>query len=222
MSRRRFALCAGALVAFVFVTTSLAGLHSARRSTRSTGTTQSHSTIIRDEPSAMPGKRLDIDLATGGGIHIRGQDSNQVSVEYAKAEEDCPDAQVDVRQTDAGVSVTSRYLIERHVRQCSMEIMILVPKRYDIQIRSAGGAIEISDVDGAITGHTGGGELYLSRLRGELELRTGGGEIHVLDSHLEGSVRTGGGAAVLQNVSGGLEASSGSGPVIRRGKGKSI
>ena len=88
--------------------------------------------------------------------------------------------------------------------------------------RSAGGAIEISDVDGAITGHTGGGELYLSRLRGELELRTGGGEIHVLDSHLEGSVRTGGGAAVLQNVSGGLEASSGSGPVIRRGKGKSI
>ena len=219
---RRLILCAGVLLALTFAVASQAGgwrhSSSSRSTSRSTRSVNTQSTIIRDEPSVMPGRRLDIDLVTGGGIHIEGVATNEVSVEYSDSEDKCPDAAFDVKQTETGVSVRSHYRTERNTHYCSMEIMIRVPRRYDIHIESSGGAVEIANVEGTIEGRTGGGELYLSRLNGSLDLKTGGGEITVKDSKLDGSIATGGGKAVLENVTGGLQASSGSGPVIRRGR----
>src|SRR5438552_1541535 len=167
----RLALCAGALLALTLAVASQASgwKHSSSsrsysRSTRSTGSIHAHSTVILDEPSVMPGKRLDIDLATGGGIHIEGVTANEVSVDYSRAEDKCPDAEDEVNKTETGVSVRSRSQTERNTHYCSLEIMIRVPRRYDIHIQSSGGAIEIANVEGTIEGRTGGGELYLSRL----------------------------------------------------------
>ena len=211
-SNRLRSLTAATLIALAcFTTGAIAGSRS-RTHTRTT-----HSTELRDDPSSMPGKRLDIELRTGGGLRIEGRDGNVVTVQYVKDDVTCPDAQIDVDHDERGVSVKSHYDREGGSHNCSIQLVIRVPKHYDVHIESAGGGMLISDIDGTIDGHTGGGEMDLERLAGTVTLATGGGGIHVRDSRVSGRVSTGGGEVVLENVSRELEASSGSGPVRRRG-----
>jgi hypothetical protein len=204
------------------VTSFAAGAIASNHSRSRVHSTHTQSTIITDEPSVSPGKRLDIDLATGGGLSIEGTDAHQVSVSFSHDEETCPDAEVHTEQVSTGVQVTSRYTHEGGSHNCSMELIIKVPKRFDLHIHSAGGSVAIANVEGAIDGTTGGGQLELDHLKGTIQLKTGGGQIHVTDSQLEGDVSTGGGHVLLENVSKGLRASSGSGPVVRRGRSRSL
>jgi hypothetical protein len=218
----RFVSRASVTLAAITVTCFAAGAIAGSHFHSHVHSTQSHSTVISDEPSVMPGKRLDIDLITGGGLSIAGGDANEVSVSYSNDDGQCPDAEVNTEKVSTGVRVTSRFNHEGGSHNCSMNLIIKVPKRYDLHIHSAGGSIAISNVEGTISGMTGGGELELQHLRGTIELKTGGGQIHVANSRLEGSVSTGGGHVVLENVSDGLRASSGSEPVVRRGRSKSL
>jgi len=97
---------------------------------------------------------------------------------------------------------------------------IRVPRRFDVRLRSGGGDLTITDVEGNFDGTSGGGTIVLERLRGRASLSTGGGEIRVDDVSLSGSVSTGGGKVTLSRVSGGLRGSSGSGPVVYGDRGE--
>jgi DUF4097 and DUF4098 domain-containing protein YvlB len=118
------------------------------------------------------------------------------------------------RESDGGVRVGARFVRSRGNTSSSNQFEILVPRRYDVRLSSAGGSLTIIGVEGRFTGHTGGGEITLERVTGSARLTTGGGEVLVRDSDLSGSVQTGGGLVRLSNVRGGLRGSSGSGPVI--------
>jgi DUF4097 and DUF4098 domain-containing protein YvlB len=89
-----------------------------------------------------------------------------------------------------------------------------VPKSFDVRVKSSGGSVSITGVDGRFTGNTGGGEINIQKSNGDVDLRTGGGDIYVSDSNVNGSVATGGGVVKIQRVNGNLVGSSGSGPVV--------
>jgi hypothetical protein len=89
-----------------------------------------------------------------------------------------------------------------------------VPRRFDVRLRSGGGAVTIEGVEGSFRGQTGGGELVFEHVKGSSRLSTGGGDISVTDCDLSGSVSTGGGTVKFSRVRGGLRGSSGSGPII--------
>jgi hypothetical protein len=176
----------------------------------------------RYQIGAKPGQLLEIELDTGAGLGIIGWDRKEVVVETHWRESKCPDARVDVVTTDRGIRVTSKYAPDTgDIHNCSMQIEIHVPKKFDVVVRSSGGGIELVDVRGVFQGHTGGGDLRLDKVRGKVELTTGGGEIEVKDSDLDGKVETGGGHVSFDNVSGPVRASSGSEPGIKRGKTRS-
>jgi beta-lactamase regulating signal transducer with metallopeptidase domain len=171
------------------------------------------STFERTFGSARGGT-LTLDLNTGGGVTVRGWDDDQVRVRAMLAGPDWRDVDVEIDREDNGVRVETRFLRRRGNHSTSNHFEIMVPRRYNVRLSSAGGSLTLIGLEGRFTGHTGGGELTLDRLTGSANLTTGGGEIDARDSDLSGSVSTGGGTVRLSNISGGLRGSSGSGPVV--------
>jgi DUF4097 and DUF4098 domain-containing protein YvlB len=169
---------------------------------------------LDDTMPAKPGGRLVLDLETGGSIEIHGWDRNEVGVHVELGGADWKTTQVAIAPESFGVGVSAVPTGNSHRQSTSHRFEIRVPARYDVRVRSAGGDVTIVGVEGTFEGRTGGGELLLSDARGRASLTTGGGDIEVSDSDLRGTVSTGGGTVKLSRVKGGLQGSSGSGPVI--------
>jgi hypothetical protein len=157
-----------------------------------------------------PGQRLDIDLETGGSLAIEAWDRNEVRVESDHEESDCPGARIRFSPTSTGVLLESDYESESGNYTCSLSFTIMVPRRFDIHVVSAGGELRVADVRGRLDGRTGGGNLELVGVRGTVRLRIGGGEIAARDCDMDGTLSTGGGAVRFENVVGEVVATSGS------------
>jgi DUF4097 and DUF4098 domain-containing protein YvlB len=169
---------------------------------------------LEREVEMSAGETLRVDLRPGGSIHIRGGEEERALVRFSLRGTD-PDAfRFEVERMRTGVEVTSERL--RRVNNVNVRVDIRVPRRCDLELRTAGGGITIRDIEGSIGGRTAGGELTLEDLSGTIELSTGGGEITLTDSRLDGTVRTGGGKVLVENVEGDIDASSGGGEVVYR------
>ena len=168
------------------------------------------------------GGKLTLNLATGGGVKITGTGGSSVSVSYKLS---CsPDCQISFDQSGSDVLVQTKFDRPGRSQTADGEFEIRVPSRFDVELDSMGGRLEIDSVTGAFTGETKGGEITLRGVEGEAKLRTMGGEIRVTDSTLDGSVQTMGGEVTIENVNGDLKGSSMGGDVryknVRRGDGK--
>ena len=166
--------------------------------------------------TASPGEELELDLETGADVSIQGWDEPRVEVNGTLGGRDWRDSQITVSRESGGVRVHSFYDRRARSQSSHHELTIRVPRRFDVDLESAGGDLAIRDVEGSFHGSTGGGSMMLTNLRGEAKLSTGGGEVNVSDSNLSGTVSTGGGGVRLSRISGGLRGNSGSGPVVYR------
>jgi beta-lactamase regulating signal transducer with metallopeptidase domain/DUF4097 and DUF4098 domain-containing protein YvlB len=164
--------------------------------------------------AASPGQRLELDLETGGSVKITGWNESRVLVRANLSGRDWSNTRVALERVTGGARLHSWQEPERDNSSTSHRFEIQVPKKFDVKLSSAGGGLEISQVEGEFRGNTGGGEIEIDHAKGRASLSTGGGSIHVSDSDLSGSVSTGGGEVLLSGVSGGLRGTSGSGPVI--------
>lgn len=158
------------------------------------------------------GGRLEIRLDTGAELRIVGGDSNVLTVSDDLGD-GCKDASIAMSGGPSKVTLKTTYRAGTgDVHTCSLRLLVRLPKRFDLQIKSSGGDLEIEHLEGTFKGGTGGGDLRLVQARGRAELETGGGSIEVRDSSLDGSVGTGGGSVKFANVSGGIVGHSGSEP----------
>jgi len=160
------------------------------------------------------GETLEVDLAPGGSIHIRGSDESGACIRVSFRDTDGEAFRFEFTRTRSGVEITSERL--RRVNNVDVRVDIQVPRRSDLRLKTAGGGISIRNIEGNISGRTAGGQLTLEDLTGSIELTTGGGAITLTDSRLDGHVRTGGGKVLLENVEGDIDARSGGGEVIYR------
>lgn len=168
---------------------------------------------VQREVEASPGERLEVSLR-GGSIEITGWDRNLVSVDATVSGRDAEDAGIDVRRTAAGVSVRQQHGGRSH--RGRVDLRIRVPHRFDLDLETMGGAIELENVRGTLRGRTHGGSLQLARLEGSLSMSTHGGNITLRDSVVDGSVQTMGGQVLLENVVGDVEGKSMGGNVVYR------
>jgi DUF4097 and DUF4098 domain-containing protein YvlB len=174
------------------------------------------SDTIEKEFKVAMGKKLELDLKTGGTIDITGWDKELVDINIRLSGRDARDSKVDFEETSAGVRVCSRQTGRSRNHGANLRFEIKVPKKFDIEIESNGGGISIANVEGTMRGRTMGGRLDLTKLRGYVDLKTMGGEISVTNSDLDGEVKTNGGRVLIQDVTGDLKGSSLGGQMIRK------
>ncbi len=160
------------------------------------------------------GKKLSLDLETGASLDIQGWDQEVVSVKFQKSGRDADECNVSFDESASGVEITSRYMGHGRSHSSDLDFQIMVPNRFDIEIDSMGGEVNIAKVQGKISGKTMGGELALADLKGALSLTTMGGDISLSNSVVDGEVKTMGGDVTLQDVTGTVQGSTMGGNVI--------
>jgi beta-lactamase regulating signal transducer with metallopeptidase domain len=163
---------------------------------------------------AKAGETLILNLDSGGSIHVSGWNEPQVSVRVRLGGQDWRDTEIEFERDGADLLLHSYQAVDRGSSSTSHHFEIRVPRRFNLEIQSAGGEIDLEDLEGDFSGNTGGGRVSIRKVEGRTKITTGGGEIEVIDSNLDGRVSTGGGMVKLSRVRGGLRGSSGSGPVI--------
>ncbi|HJQ68194.1 MAG TPA: DUF4097 family beta strand repeat-containing protein [Blastocatellia bacterium] len=158
------------------------------------------------------GKKLIIDLKTGGSLVIRGWDQDEVSVQA-----DGNDPQIfelDISDVPEGVRIYSRHFGNRRNYSSNLKFDIKVPRRFDVAIDTMGGGVTIEGVEGEFTGKTMGGALDLANVKGTARLTTMGGNITLKNSDLDGSLKTMGGRVLFEDVTGDVKGSSMGGNVV--------
>ena len=164
-----------------------------------------------------PGKQLKVNMTSGGSITVEGWDKKQVKIELDLGHSDLNESDIDISHNSKGVSIEVR--AEGHGRHYrSPDLLVFVPKKFDLDLQTMGGSIEITDVEGEIDGQTMGGSLKLAGLNGEIGLTTMGGSISVRDSKLDGELKTMGGSIEFDNVTGGIKANTMGGSVTMTNK----
>lgn len=161
------------------------------------------------------GKQLRVDMTTGGKINVEGWNKNQVKVELNIRRGKISEHDIDVDQDSRGVTIEVRE--NGHGgRSGGMELHVFVPNKFDLDLETMGGSINISNVEGEIEGQTMGGSLELDGLIGEITLTTMGGSISVKDSKLDGELKTMGGSIEFDNVTGEVKATTMGGSVTMK------
>ncbi len=169
---------------------------------------------IQKEFKVEKGKKLDVNLKTGGEMIITGWEKDLVTVKVHFKDTTPDQWDIQFNETSTGIKIESVYKSKWKSRHSSPNFEIQVPVQFDLELKTMGGEIKIERVEGEISGKTMGGDLKLQHLKGNIDLKTMGGEIILRDSDLDGKLKTMGGRVLFENVTGDVTGSSMGGNVI--------
>lgn len=198
---------------------------------------QSEATIQRTLEAAAGGT-LTVD-ASFGHILVRTHDGDgvEVTVERQVRERHAADRdrilgehRVDIRQEGNGVTVDvevpeearDRWRDDYRGTPLQVEIAVSVPRRFDLALETAGGHIDVADIEGDIRVHTSGGHLDLGNIAGAVRGETSGGHITLLGSTATADLHTSGGHIEIGEVDGDVTAETSGGHVTVRRSGGNV
>jgi len=98
-------------------------------------------------------------------------------------------------------------------RNLRIEYYISVPKEYNIDLYTAGGSIEVDDLNGEVRVETSGGSLHFEGINGPVEGKTSGGSISLESCTGDVDVKTSGGSISIGEVKGDVEAHTSGGSI---------
>ncbi|MDR8393163.1 DUF4097 domain-containing protein [Aliifodinibius sp. S!AR15-10] len=180
---------------------------------------------------------------SGGHITVEASETNTVRVEMyvqrngrdlSPSDTDLDDFDIDISQS--GDKVTA--IAERRGKvwnwgrnNISVSFVVYTPREMKTDLRTSGGHIAASGLDGDQRLSTSGGHLEMTTLKGTVDARTSGGHIEIRDfsgqmdartsgGHIEAenaegriNLRTSGGHISLRDLSGSVEASTSGGSI---------
>jgi DUF4097 and DUF4098 domain-containing protein YvlB len=164
------------------------------------------------------GKSLEVDMSAQYDITVTGWDNNMILVEADIEEEEKEVESIHFRHVDGNLKIGSGFL-----GRGGSELVIKVPKVFNVDLETLGGEIRIENIKGEILGKTMGGDLDFYDLNGPIAFTTMGGDVSVFNSQISGELKTMGGDLDFDNVVGTLKSSTMGGDIDfhSTGKGKS-
>jgi uncharacterized protein YcfL len=179
----------------------------------STDKTTAANNILNDKQTSKdfnvkPGGTIKVELNTSGSIQIEGWNKDLVRVDLKISGMDADNVSTELNQNGNDVNIKTEYKKNKRNNSQDLDIIIKVPYKFNTKFSTMGGDINISSVDGTMTGETMGGDLDLFKLKGYLDISTMGGDITLKDSEVDGKVETMGGEVLVENVKGDINASS--------------
>ncbi len=90
---------------------------------------------------------------------------------------------------------------------------ITVPQNFDIDLETAGGSIEVDDLNGKVMARTSGGSLSFGRIEGSIRAKTSGGSIRFEGGNADADLRTSGGSIRVGDVGGRLKVHTSGGSI---------
>lgn len=94
---------------------------------------------------------------------------------------------------------------------------IFVPQRYNLDVETAGGSIDVSDLEGQVKLHTSGGSITTGRIGGSVLASTSGGSISIDGAKGQTVAHTSGGGITLGEIDGRVDAKTSGGSITVEG-----
>jgi Putative adhesin len=173
-----------------------------------------------------PGGQLVVQ-ADRGGIEVRTADRNSVDIEVTrqaggsrtKAEQTLKDHVVSITQDGNKVEVRAEYKGEKtsgwfgNSPDLRVNYLITVPRKFDVNLKTAGGSVKVSELTGKVQAASSGGGLNFTKIEGPLSGHTSGGGITVAGCKGNADLRTSGGGLKLSEIEGDVDARTSGGSV---------
>ena len=154
----------------------------------------------------------------------------------AEAEQTLKQQRIDFRQDGKDVYIQARrpggsFFGNSWGNRLQLRFVILVPGRYNLDLKTGGGSIRVNDLEGtvlartlggslhfgqikgSVNGHTSGGSITLEGGSGPLDVDTSGGSIRIGKVYGPVKAHTSGGSISVDEVQGTIEASTSGGSV---------
>ena len=155
-----------------------------------------------------------------GSIHVNVGETSDVSVEVLVHIEDGTPDEAALQNKNAQLNCTQNgnnvdFLAEFHRLngRLGIEFRILVPRTYNVKLKSGAGNISIDGMEGETYAETSGGELSFKRIVGHVSGRTAGGNINAAEIRGTVSVSTAGGSIAIEHVTAGVVAQTSGGSI---------
>ena len=168
--------------------------------------------------------------ADRGSIEVAATDGEMVKVEVtretraateAEAKELLRDHELTFNHQGDKVEITAKYKGDRRSsdgfrHQLQVHYQISVPRKYNIDLKTAGGAITVSDLAGNVKVETAGGGLHIGRIQGPVWARTSGGRVALGGATEVADLMTSGGGIAVDDVGSVINARTSGGSITAR------
>lgn len=176
--------------------------------------------------TAAPGGQLFVELDRGS-IEIRTAEAGSVDIEITRkaggsrsqAEKILADHIVTLTQTDRGIQVRAEYQGPKNWRwfggspQLQVQCVITVPRQFDVDLKTAGGSVNVTSLTGKLQANTAGGSLRFENIEGPIAGHTSGGSITIHTAKGKVNVKTSGGTVNLKAIEGDVNAHTSGGSI---------
>lgn len=160
-----------------------------------------------------------------GSIEVASWTSNKVQVEVSRtidaftkneAERILDKLEITMNKRGNDVYVVARYDRERFSwknNRIKMRFVVSVPQVFNVDLKTAGGSISVSDLEGTVFSKTSGGSLNFGKIQGPVTGKTSGGSIKLQSCVGDANVTSSGGGITIGQVNGNVEAHTSGGSI---------
>ncbi len=184
----------------------------------------------------QPGGQLVV-AVDRGAIEIKTADRDSVDIEVkrkvggskTKAEQTLKDHVVTTTQDGNKIEVHAKLEGEKtsglfgRSPELQVSFIITVPRKFDVDLKTAGGSVKVTELAGKVAAASSGGSLNFSKIEGPLSGHTSGGSITVAGCKGKVEISTSGGSLNLGEIEGDVTAKTSGGAIhADRLTGKSV
>ena len=160
--------------------------------------------VISEEFRVQSGGELSV-VSDTGQISVETGRGNRVEVRVDISEGDPDQLEVTLTQQGNKVVVTGRFTENRRRHRVRVRYQITVPDRFNVDLETKGGSIQVNDLTGTVKVSTAGGSLKFGNIVGPVNGRTSGGSITLDGGEGRVTLRTSGGSINVGDVMGDLD-----------------
>jgi len=161
-----------------------------------------------------PGGKFSLE-SSGGDVIVRGGSSSGAQVVITANRSDLSDLfEFSFDEEAGGVRIVARRRGIMHwPNNLNLRFDVQVPTRTRLELRTGGGDIRASHLEGDAELHTSGGDVEVSELKGNLEVRTSGGDIRLRQLTGDVDVETAGGDVRAEDATGRVDVHTSGGDI---------
>lgn len=169
--------------------------------------------------TTTPGKKLSIETTTGD-IYISRWEKNEVYIKISgnKRAQEKLEYRLRAGKDGVDISVKKESMMQWFNGGIYLKFEVKLPQNYNTSLRTAGGDIQIYDLEGQANLSTSGGDIRLFNLKGNVSASTSGGDIQLKNLQGSSTLSTSGGDISSSNFLGNIHASTSGGDIKLSGK----
>lgn len=150
----------------------------------------------------------------GGSVTVTGSSASGARIVITSNRDDLQSLyNFDFSSSDGVARVTARKKGFQWFSNVHLHFEVTVPAQTRTSIRTGGGSVKVSSLQGGQDLHTSGGSISATDVQGSVLARTSGGSIHIEQVKGNADLETSGGGVTVTSLDGLLQARSSGGPI---------